>query len=291
MLVLRACALASFAALSASRAPIEAVASTQVDDELRAHFECAARCASMPESDRAILENTWRSVGCEEGGPGAHPICGSSMEQLCVGACGGGQQDMTTWLPGAFGSRSPGIAEKQIAGFAADYEAHHACSARCAQEGVSVDAAGPDAAERALETLNRCGVVQLVGAYELTELDRFQRAFDALKSKATAYKKLLDTKQLHDGRSQVYLPFTTPFTSRKALGVGDLVHGVLAKYFRTSGMGFGIDHASVLVSASHSGNQSLHPDVPYFKGLTVSVHTALRDVTTEMGWERSAPHG
>ncbi|CAK0817335.1 unnamed protein product [Prorocentrum cordatum] len=39
----------------------------------------------------------------------------------------------------------------------------------------------------------------------------------------------------------------------------------------------------VLTSAAGSGNQSLHPDVPYFKGLTVSVHTALLDVTADMG--------
>ena len=61
---------------------------------------------------------------------------------------------------------------------------------------------------------------QLLGAYDLTALDRFQKAacltcdtltkapfvtvqaFDQLKSKEKAYKKLLDTKQLHDGRYQ-----------------------------------------------------------------------------------------
>ncbi|CAK9062660.1 Hypothetical protein SCF082_LOCUS32602 [Durusdinium trenchii] len=49
-----------------------------------------------------------------------------------------------------------------------------------------------------------------------------------------------------------------------------------------SGKGFGIDHVTVLHS-DVSGNQSLHPDVHYFKGLSVSVHTALQDVPLEMG--------
>jgi len=96
-----------------------------------------------------------------------------------------------------------------------------------------------------------------------------------------AHRKLLDREQLHDGRYQLYLPFKAPFTSRAMLGAGDLVLEVLEDYF--AGPDFGIDHVSVLTAGSPSGNQSLHPDVPYFKGLAVSVHTALQDVTLDMG--------
>merc|ERR1712176_1680046 len=95
------------------------------------------------------------------------------------------------------------------------------------------------------------------------------------------YRKLEDHEQLHDGRFQVYLPFAEPFKDKQLLGVSSLVETVLAGYF--GDRGFGIDHVSVLTSSSPSGNQSLHPDVPYFKGLTVSVHTALVDITTDMG--------
>jgi len=205
------------------------------------------------------------------------------MEQLCVGSCGGGQKDMTTFLPGAFGSGSPGVARQQLQDFEGAVKVHHKCAAICATEGVGVLAEAPDAAQQALDMLQRCGVVQLVGAYDQKLLDRFQKAFDKLTAQEKSYKKLLDNKQLHDGRYQVYLPFTAPFSSRETLGVNDLVLDVLVKYFAAGGVGFGIDHVSVLTSASQSGNQSLHPDVPYFKGLTVSVHTALQDVPLEMG--------
>ncbi|CAK9098772.1 unnamed protein product [Durusdinium trenchii] len=46
-------------------------------------------------------------------------------------------------------------------------------------QGIAVPAAAADAAEKALETLQRCGVVQLLGGYELQSLDRFQQ--DGLK--------------------------------------------------------------------------------------------------------------
>ncbi|CAE7693547.1 Mlf [Symbiodinium sp. CCMP2456] len=249
-----------------------------LDDELRFHFDCATRCAAMTPSDREAIKAMYRAAGCDVGGPGAHPVCASSMEQLCVGSCGGGQQDMATFLPGAFG---PGAAPVGSEPFSLALQVHRDCAERCASEGVAVSA--DSGAEKAVDTLRRCGVVQLLGAYDLTALDRFQKAFDQLKSKEKAYKKLLDTKQLHDGRYQVYLPFAKPFSSRETLGVSDLVLEVLHAYFMTSGGSFGIDHVSVLTSASGSANQSLHPDVHYFKGLSVSVHTALHDIPSSLG--------
>mmetsp|Transcript_166147 Transcript_166147/g.533293 ORF Transcript_166147/g.533293 Transcript_166147/m.533293 type:complete len:407 (-) Transcript_166147:49-1269(-) len=155
------------------------------------------------------------------------------------------------------------------------------CDPECTRDGVLVDAAAVDAEAQALGMLKRCGVVQLKGGYDAELLGRVQRAIDTIAEKKSAYNKLVDRKQLHDGRFQVYLPFRAPFAERAAIGVSDLVLRVLDGYF--DGRGFGIDHVSVLTSSSPSGNQSLHPDVPYFKGLTVSVHTALVDVTTEMG--------
>eukprot|EP00439_Symbiodinium_sp_Y106_P024237 s6497_g2.t4 len=199
-------------------------------------------------------------------------------DRLCVGSCGGGQQDMATFLPGAFG---PGAAPVGSEPFSVALQVHRDCAERCASEGIAVSA--DSGAEKAVDTLRRCGVVQLLGAYDLTALDRFQKAFDQLKAKEKAYKKLLDTKQLHDGRYQVYLPFAKPFSSRETLGVSDLVLKVLHAYFMTSGGSFGIDHVSVLTSASGSANQSLHPDVHYFKGLSVSVHTALHDIPSSLG--------
>ena len=45
---------------------------------------------------------------------------------------------------------------------------------------------------KALETLKRCGVVQLLDGYKLDDLDVFQKAFEQLKLREKAYQKLLD---------------------------------------------------------------------------------------------------
>ncbi|CAJ1431912.1 unnamed protein product [Effrenium voratum] len=259
---------------------IRASTNQLTDDELLFHWDCASRCAAMTDADRVAIGSIYRSANCDVGGPGAHPVCASSPEQLCAGICGGKAQDMAAMLRDSF---APGTANAREDEFSEALEEHHNCASRCASEGVAVSVKSAGAAGQALETLQRCGVVQLLDGYDPDSLDRFDKAFDLLKSKEKAYKKLLDRKQLHDGRFQVYLPYTKPFSSRQTLGVSDLVLEILTTYFEGSGNGFGIDHATVLTSATGSGNQSLHPDVHYFKGLSVSVHTALRDVPLKMG--------
>lgn len=235
----------------------------------------------MTDEDRNKVGAIWRQADCERLGPSGHPVCASSPEQLCVGSCGGGGQDMSRWLTDAFGpERAEARAERRVA-LRAGHREHQRCARRCASEGVAVDASDGNASQLALEVLRRCGVVQLPGAYDLGLLGRVQSAIDKLSADQKRYGKLLDRTQLHDGRYQVYLPYAAPFKSREALGAGDLVLSVLAGYF--AGSGFGIDHVSILTSASGSDNQSLHPDVPYFRNLAVSVHTALRDITLGMG--------
>jgi len=242
----------------------------------------------MTESDREIVLKLLADFGCgdpakEEDDTGASVICATTPEQLCVGFCGGGQYDMPKTLPGTFG---PGSVE--AANAAADvqalriyYEGYWQCAHECIADAVVVDSTRPDAAAKALSILKRCGVVQLAGGYDLQLLGEVQNAIDDIGRKPKLYKKLLSTKQLHDGRYQVYLPYREPFNHTEALGANAQVLEILEGYFAEKT--FGIDHVSVLVSASPSGTQSLHPDVMWFSGLSVSVHTALVDVTPEMG--------
>jgi len=191
---------------------------------------------------------------------------------------------MAEWLPGAFDHK---MQEHSDSGMFDElhkaYVAHHQCASRCATEGIVVTTAGAHdkVAREAAETLRRCGVVQLSGVADVASLKRADKAVAALRSKKKAYKALLDQEQLHDGRYQVYLPFVEPFTSAPVLGASELVLMVLEDYF--AGSDFGIDHVSVLTAGSPSGNQSLHPDVSYFKGLAVSVHTALQNISLDMG--------
>jgi len=189
---------------------------------------------------------------------------------------------MASWLPGAFGAGSDSPRGVELLRMAREvHDDYWRCAQRCSSEGVVVDAHEDGVEDRAFETLQRCGVVQLARGYDLSLLDQTQRGIDDVVAKKALHKKLLDQKQLHTGRSQVYLPFAEPFQKRQALGVSDVVLAVLERYF--GGREFGIDHVSVLTSESPCANQSLHPDVMYFKGLAVNVHTALVDVPHEMG--------
>jgi len=256
-----------------------------VPEGLLADFDCAVRCAGLTASERSAVEVLYRQAGCgspSDASASASPVCASSVEQLCAGSCGGGQVNMGGWLPSAFGPGARGAAARTPE-LRRAYSEHRRCSARCAEEGVALAVEGPpgEVARRAAETLRRCGVVQLLGASDAGLLERAERAVAALRAKKKAYRALLDREQLHDGRYQLYLPFAEPFTSRSVLGASELVLSVLEDYF--AGQSFGIDHVSVLTAGSPSGNQSLHPDVAYFKGLAVSVHTALQDITLDMG--------
>lgn len=248
--------------------------------DLRKNWECASRCASMTPGDLQVIDATLRQAGCDPAYPGDHVLCSTTPEQICVGACGGGQQDMSTFLPGAFGSAgaNPAGLTRELEKIHTDYMR---CAERCSREGVVVDVSNADAAAEALKTLERCGVVQLAGGYDIERLNDLQLAIDKLDQSKKAYKKLVDRTQLHDGRFQVYLPFKEPFNNRETIGASNLVLSVLEGYFGNPD--FGIDHVSILTSESPSGNQSLHPDVPFFRRMAVSVHTALVDVTAEMG--------
>lgn len=263
-----------------------AAADLVLPSEIEADFRCAIRCSKMTDMDRRAVEGLYKQAGCsnEPGDSWSSPVCASSVEQLCAGSCGGGKVNMAQWLPGAFGPTAQSIQPDDLTDLHKAYAAHQDCASRCSREGVVVSAQGPvdTVAQKAAAVLRRCGVVQLSeGAWDSALLERAEQAIAKLRTKGKKYRALLDQEQLHDGRYQVYLPFAAPFSSRAALGASDVVVATLEEYF--GGPDFGIDHVSALTAASPSGNQSLHPDVSYFKGLAVSVHTALQDITLDMG--------
>lgn len=234
----------------------------------------------MTDADRATVGALYSQAGCSSSLDS--PVCASSPEQLCAGSCGGGRVNMAQWLPGAFGP-SKGLHSSRFSELQQAYDAHQQCATRCSDEGVAVLTTGPVemVAREAAGVLRRCGVVQLLGASDAALLERTDKAVAALRSKKKTFNALLDREQLHDGRYQVYLPFAKPFNSKLVFGASELVLAVLEDYF--AGSDFGIDHVSILTAGSPSGNQSLHPDVAYFKGLAVSIHTALQDITLDMG--------
>lgn len=241
-------------------------------------FRCSVRCASLAGAELQGVEGELDSA-CE--GTGNVNLCAMTPEQFCAASCGGGQRDMSNWLPKAFGKSSHRVVDGGLPVMRQAFQDHQRCAERCAQEGVAVDAKAPGAATRAADVLGRCGVVQLVGAFEASLFDRVLSAIGKLRKHKAKHDALLDTVQLHDGRYQLYLPYTAPFDSRHALGVNDLVLDVLERYFQSTD--FGIDHVSVLTSSSPNANQSLHPDVAGSKRLQMSVHTALLDISSDMG--------
>lgn len=245
---------------------------------------CAARCSGLTSSDTAVISTWMKDAGCgTHGGNSDETTCDASPEQICLTACIGAQTDMSKWLPGAFDSKTTAGATRHLPAMKQGLDAHFQCASRCVSEGVTVDlmAEGSNATSKAVDILQRCGVVQLSGAYDHELLAKVRRSIDTLRSQEGRYAALVDHKQLRGGRYQLYLPFTSPFNSAAALGVSDPVLSVLHSYFGTQD--FGIDHISVLTSTGGSEEQALHPDVPYFKKLHLSVHTALDDITVDMG--------
>jgi hypothetical protein len=154
-------------------------------------------------------------------------------------------------------------------------------------DSVTVDISEPDFHLRASQVLVRCGVVQLSGIFDGSGdgaklLGSVREALAILHGQEGRYAALLDTVMLRDGRYQLFLPFVEPF-SVQTLSADSKVVAVLAEYFANVSKGFGIDHISVLSSSPGSGNQTLHPDVSYFPREHLSVHTALDDISLDMG--------
>lgn len=257
-----------------------------IPEALQKNFLCMARCASMPDDDSAKVIAMQVEAGCwREGGETDETICDAKPAGICLTACSLGSTNMATWLPGTFGATSSAIAAGHIEGMHAAYAEHLRCAARCNSEGATVDQSDPNAAQKALEVLERCGIVEFVGLFDAELLETVRKSISTLRSQEGRYSALLDTN-LHSGRYQVFLPFVKPFQSRDALGVSDLVRQVLTEYFAkgpNAESGWGIDHISVISSRKGSKNQTLHPDVPYRSRLHLSVHTALDDITRDMG--------
>eukprot|EP00747_Dinoflagellata_sp_TGD_P093622 gnl/TRDRNA2_/TRDRNA2_165830_c0_seq1.p1 gnl/TRDRNA2_/TRDRNA2_165830_c0~~gnl/TRDRNA2_/TRDRNA2_165830_c0_seq1.p1 ORF type:complete len:430 (+),score=94.83 gnl/TRDRNA2_/TRDRNA2_165830_c0_seq1:52-1341(+) len=253
--------------------------------DLEKHFACGARCAAMTPGDRTILEKWLKENGCDKDARGGEPLddttCLAPLEQICITGCSEGSTDMAKWIPGAFGAGSPAVAEERLAGMRKEHTSHMQCASKCASEGVLVDVSEPGAIETALQKLRGCGMVQLKGAFDPELLEKVRKTIATLRSQEGRFAALLDREQLRGGRFQLYLPFAAPFDTRQGLGVSDPVLEILTGYFGE--LGFGIDHVTILTSGHPAENQTLHPDVPYFKRLHLSVHTALDDITYDMG--------
>jgi len=246
---------------------------------------CSAPCARLSTRDRAVVVGQLQGACTVTKDAG---LCEMTPEQFCAANCGGGQRDMGLWLPDSFGETKVAAAGKHAAErLKVAFHAHLQCSARCASEGVFVEAWGSNATAKATDILRRCGVVHLIGAFELKLLDEVQQALDKLRSQKKKMAALLDRVQLHDSRFQMYLPFAPPFNSRAGMGLSDPVMAVLDAYL--TGVAFGIDHLAVMTSHGPNNDQSLHPDNPSFMRLTMNVHTALHDIPASMGTTKFCP--
>eukprot|EP00929_Paragymnodinium_shiwhaense_P059529 TRINITY_DN29815_c0_g1_i2.p1 TRINITY_DN29815_c0_g1~~TRINITY_DN29815_c0_g1_i2.p1 ORF type:complete len:460 (+),score=140.95 TRINITY_DN29815_c0_g1_i2:151-1530(+) len=251
-------------------------------------YACTLPCSKLTQGDMAKVDEQLDGL-CQQTADAG--ICAMSPQQFCAAQCGSGQTDMSQWLPESFGRGGAALPsskaeeEADVRALNEAFNAHLQCSSTCRDAGVAVDVAkassAPAAAKRAAEVLQRCGVVHLVGVIEAATMQSIEDGIEALRKQSKRVDKLTDTKQLHDKRWQVYLPFEAPFNRKEGVGVNDVVFAVLKDYMQ--GVEFGMDHVSVLTSSSPCGNQSLHPDNPSYQRLTVQVHTAIMDITPEMG--------
>merc|ERR1712151_1224212 len=77
---------------------------------------------------------------------------------------------------------------------------------------------------------------------------------------------------------ELFLPFDQNLPDPLSDGI---TTAILAKYI---GEPFSLDYVSVLnARAGIAGAQELHSDVPFFPRTSLSVHTALEDITDDMG--------
>lgn len=254
-------------------------------ERLDEFLRCGARCGMLTAADKKGIQDWMITAGCGEGGAHAsdETVCEASPEQICVTVCTDGQTDMTVWLKETFGPGTPEPSSSRMAGMYKAYEEHLKCSSSCAAGGVTVNISDSDYVDQASEVLRRCGVVQLAGdAFEKSLLEQIVKGHKALRGQEGRYSALLANNMLRGGRYQVFLPYVKPFSERNAMA-GNHVFPVLQEYFKGHPDGFGFDHVSILSSAKGSENQTLHPDVPYIRRQHLSVHTALYDITYDMG--------
>lgn len=251
---------------------------------LEEYLKCGARCGMLTAADKKAIQDFMISSGCGKGGSQKEDeVCEATPEQICVTVCTEGQTDMTVWLQETFGPGTPEPTSARMGEMYTAFEEHLKCSAFCADGGVTVDVSEPGYVARASDVLKRCGVVQLAGpAFDPALFEQIVKSFNTLRSQEGRYKQLLADSMLRGGRYQVFLPYVKPFSDRNAIA-GEHVFPVLKEYFKDHPDGFGFDHITVLSSAKKSENQTLHPDVPYFRRQHLSVHTALYDITYDMG--------
>eukprot|EP00747_Dinoflagellata_sp_TGD_P021540 gnl/TRDRNA2_/TRDRNA2_128557_c0_seq1.p1 gnl/TRDRNA2_/TRDRNA2_128557_c0~~gnl/TRDRNA2_/TRDRNA2_128557_c0_seq1.p1 ORF type:complete len:477 (+),score=86.03 gnl/TRDRNA2_/TRDRNA2_128557_c0_seq1:55-1485(+) len=254
---------------------------------------CLAQCIALPNEarkevlklgERAAKHQTpWRlpPAVCEDSPPERR--CDVLREAFCAGMqckVNDAAGNLKPWVPLTSAIKPPPPDENIVKGADAALAKHAQCSSRCAASYLEVQTTPltRHAVRSAAAVLRECGVVHLVGgAWPGEALDRLRKAAKAIKGLPPEERVPL-RKDLRSNRSELFLPFETQFAEDIRESAAPLI---LAEYI---GEPFALDYVSVLdAPARIAGAQALHPDVPFFPRTSISVHTALEDITAAMG--------
>merc|ERR1712194_90003 len=112
------------------------------------------------------------------------------------------------------------------------------------------------ASEVPVDTVHRCGVALLRGAFKGHSLQEVLQAFENLNMAET---KSLRYGKVREKRDQVHLPFGDPFDELELLGID----GVLLPYLSAAlGPQFVLDLATIVTVPPGAAAQDPHKDLP-----------------------------
>jgi len=257
-------------------------------------LECLARCASLsPKSLKAVAALAEKSsTGPNSKNPWRLPreLCNASTRhcdvlheafcaalQCTVNASG----SLGKWMPLTDAIKAPQPSAQATSALSTMFQAHEKCATRCASQdylSVEISPGEHDSVILAAEKLTECGVVHLTGhAWPTRTLDMFRQQVSALASMSADEQSGL-AMHLRANRTEFFLPFDAELA--EAISNSTLT-SVMQKYLQEP---FALDYVSVLTAiAGISGSQELHSDVAFFPRMSLSAHTALQEITPNMG--------
>jgi len=186
------------------------------------------------------------------------------------------------WLPLQKALKPPDVTQEALARQEKAVASYQQCAAHCASQGyLSVDIAGGAtraALAVAAERLTECGVVHLSGGAWGGALASWELAVNSLQQMSATGQDELKRDNLHGNRTELFVPLVEGLPDPLDSSV---ITAVVAEYL---GEPFALDYMSVLnARAGVAGAQSLHADVPFFPRTSLSIHTALNDISAAMG--------
>lgn len=260
---------------------------------VRAMLHCLAACSSLsPEAEKHLGELAEKGAGRKSAWRLPTTVCNDTKRRCDVlhdAFCAGLQCQVNAsgslgkWLPLRTALKAPAGTPEALARSEQYLSSHVECAKRCASPEYLTVSIGQDLSQAAVELavarLTECGLVHVVGSKIVDETaSAWKKAIDMLRTADPTSQNDLTKSDLRANRTEIFLPFDSSSPDPLAHGV---VTAILAKYIDEP---FVLDYVSLLnARAGIAGSQELHSDVPLFPRTSISVHTAVDEISLKMG--------